>query len=427
MNRTERSLPRSFPFRFRFSLSAILFLAGVLLLFPFLLSCEKNEPNAFEGGSFLLTPENMQGFTVVRSDSASDLVVKESLRIAGPSRTATGKKVDLVTDWQRKGSFQEEPNRGSDAPAEDGGLELLVGLTSRTESEALLPELTDGDYYILRTVGQKILIASTSEALLSDAVDKFLSDYVSIEKGEVRIARKIDYQSDNYTFFRLARGGESRSGFVLPKDAGEPLFTAVRAIAKQMEKDYGCSFQIYREETLNSLQGMILVGKHDSALCQNILSTLEDTEGIVKYAGGQLIITGKTDGGRDRRAEPNFTPCCAPRRIPTARVAPTSACRGTFPSCVIGSRPRSPIFSADTKEAENSIATTEVQVTFAGVSTDLLERYAETLKKSGYSILWRSVQDNRSFLAENGKYRLQVNHSESLDTASVYILRKSSE
>lgn len=66
-------------------------------------------------------------------------------------------------------------------------------------------------------------------------------------------------------------------------------------------------------------------------------------------------------------------------------------------------------------------------MTFAGVSTDLLERYAETLKKSGYSILWRSVQDNRSFLAENGKYRLQVNHSESLDTASVYILRKSSE
>lgn len=56
MNRTERSLPRSFPFRFRFSLSAILFLAGVLLLFPFLLSCEKNEPNAFEGGQLPSDP-----------------------------------------------------------------------------------------------------------------------------------------------------------------------------------------------------------------------------------------------------------------------------------------------------------------------------------------------------------------------------------
>ena len=426
MNRTERSLPRSFPFRSRFPLSAILFLAGVLLLFPSLFSCEKSEPKAFEGGSFLLTPENMQGFTVVRSDSASDLVVKESLRICRTIADATGKKVDLVTDWQRKGSFQEEPNRGSDAPAEDGGLELLVGLTSRAESEALLPELTGGDYYLLRTVGRKILIASTSEALLSDAVDKFLSDYVSIEDGKVRIAQKIDYQSDNYTFFRLARGGESRSGFVLPKDAGEPLFTAVRAIAKQMEKDYGCSFQIYREETLNSLQGMILVGKYDSALCQNILSTLKDTEGIVKYAGGQLIITGKTDASVIAALSEFYA---------LLRATPDTDCTGypyvRLPGDVSllcnWEQTEIPYLLGGHKETENSIATTEVQVIFSGVSTDLLERYTETLKKSGYSVLWRSVQDNRSFLAENGKYRLQVNHSESLDTASVYILRKSSE
>ena len=397
-------------------LSLIFSLAAIFL--PLLLSsCQEEAPASFDGGSFLLRPEDMQGFTVVRSDSASDFVVRESLRICETISNATGKKVDLVTDWQREGATVP------DSASPEQPLELLMGLTSREESQALRPELIGGDHYLIRTEGRSILIVSTSEALLADAVDKFLTDFVQIRGDQVWIASNIDYRSEDYPFFSIVRGGESRCSFVLPKNAGGRLVAAVNYIASRLEADYGCRVLVYGETDLDTLQGMIVVGTAESLSDRLSIPKIDPDTGLVEFTGEQLIITGDSNETvlaalSEFYAALQNDPDTDLAGYPYARFNTEKAITCTW------ARSDIPYLLGGVKQEEEAIATAETRITFGNVSEPILDHYAELLQSEGYSVTWRTVGENRSFFAENVFYRLQVNHTSASSTATVYVLVK---
>lgn len=404
----------------RFGYFLLFLIVGISL--PLLLTaCEKQGGEAFEGGSFLLTSENMQGFTVVRSDGASDRVVKEALRICQTISDATGGKVELGTDWQRENGKESVGETGET----EEPLEVLVGITAREESQVLLPEfaLADGDFYLLRTVGRKILIAATSESLLADAVDEFLNKYVNVSAGRVQIARQIDRRSDNYPLFSVIRGGESSCGLVLSSHTDSAMEETAEYIAELLSAEYDGNFRVYSADRPDSLGGMIVVGKADDPHLAGAPALPEGADGMVKYEGDRLYIIGRTEETAAAALSEFYA---ALRKSSDADFSGRPYARYDKETVLsfAWSYDEIPYFVGGEKLSEESIATAETLITFGGISEGLLQKYTEILQKKGFEITWHSVGDNKSFYADNPAYRLQVNYTFASSTASVYILSK---
>ena len=145
-------------------LSVLLLVCTCLTLLP---ACN-GDPKDPEKPSLTLTEGGESLYTIVRSDStsASDVETQMCVDLTTAIKTVSGVQIEIETDYEDTvGQYADRP-------------EILVGMTNRPESAAAKEQITDENGYVIRVIGNKIVIFGNNANALTEAVTVFLSEYI---------------------------------------------------------------------------------------------------------------------------------------------------------------------------------------------------------------------------------------------------------
>lgn len=104
----------------------------------------------------------LERYTIVRGDNSGNGVLKAALNLRAAIRQRGGGTLTLSTDF-----------------SESAPLEILLGPTNRPESLQVQKELDSATQYIIRSVGDKIVLYAATQNNLYAAVERFVSDCIS--------------------------------------------------------------------------------------------------------------------------------------------------------------------------------------------------------------------------------------------------------
>ena len=136
---------------------------------------------------FAFVKDGASEFRIVRpaSDSSDETEAAKELR--KKTEEKTGYKMELYEDWYAK----------SQAPSK---YEILIGHTDLDESVAVNGEIDgeDGFFYVIRSVGDKIVLTGKSANMIRKGIDFILENYTD-ESGNIMIPHDINIKSEMYT------------------------------------------------------------------------------------------------------------------------------------------------------------------------------------------------------------------------------------
>lgn len=125
-------------------------------------------------------------YTLVRPDNAtSDIASAAKVVYDAMNALLDGTIMNYQTDFVYSGAPVLEK-------------EILVGETSRAESAAVYAELAkiNGNCYIIKAVGEKIVIAGTSTSMLNKAVEYFVNNYLTEKEGRITMSITEEHMSE---------------------------------------------------------------------------------------------------------------------------------------------------------------------------------------------------------------------------------------
>ena len=136
---------------------------------------------------FAFVKDGASEFRIVRpaSDSSDETEAAKELRKKIEEKT--GYKMELYEDWYAK----------SQAPSK---YEIRIGHTDLDESVAVNGEIDgeDGFFYVIRSVGDKIVLTGKSANMIRKGIDFILENYTD-ESGNIMIPHDINIKSEMYT------------------------------------------------------------------------------------------------------------------------------------------------------------------------------------------------------------------------------------
>ena len=136
---------------------------------------------------FAFVKDGASEFRIVRpaSDSSDETEAAKELRKKIEEKT--GYRMELYEDWYAK----------SQAPSK---YEILIGHTDLDESVAVNGEIDgeDGFFYVIRSVGDKIVLTGKSANMIRKGIDFILENYTD-ESGNIMIPHDINIKSEMYT------------------------------------------------------------------------------------------------------------------------------------------------------------------------------------------------------------------------------------
>lgn len=174
-----------------------LILALLMLLFAFTACQNDSDEGDSEGENVAALPEDeviklvnggISDYVITRGDIAEQSEIDAAILLRNAINDATDAGISISTDWYKKGEEEKIPTK-----------EILVGQTNREESIAAEAELGEQGY-IIRAVGEKIVILGDSTLGTYRAVEYFINTHIrsySGEAGDLRIIRALN-QSGTY-------------------------------------------------------------------------------------------------------------------------------------------------------------------------------------------------------------------------------------
>jgi hypothetical protein len=121
-------------------------------------------------------------YKIIRGDSCEKYVTEGAVFLNKALSRLTGTEIAIATDWEKGADESEIASRK----------EILVGMTNRQESKSAYSAL-EGDDYIVRADGNKIVIAASGEAALDEAIKNFLGNYLGYSKLDVSAQRANEF------------------------------------------------------------------------------------------------------------------------------------------------------------------------------------------------------------------------------------------
>ncbi len=160
-------------------------------------------------------------YTIVRPDTATPVNIRAAVMINNVAK-ANGIK-STISDWGDKSADAKEILVGKTKFFPEGALEGID--TSRLGPNG----------FVIKTFGEKILIAASNDKALLDAAEYFIENHFDIAGGKTSMPKDYFYISSNGLFLsELSLGGVDVSDYALSCDAGmeEPL-----SYVKELVKD----------------------------------------------------------------------------------------------------------------------------------------------------------------------------------------------
>ena len=141
-------------------------------------------------------------YIIMRSDNApsGSAETKAAIALRAAIKAATGVELTMKTDWDKEGNIPTDTK------------EILIGATNRPESAAVLEGLGE-DQYVIRMIGNRLVINATSDEAITMAVERFAAELLGYDSEAGTYAKNTlslpaDYStSGEYSFQIVARQG----------------------------------------------------------------------------------------------------------------------------------------------------------------------------------------------------------------------------
>lgn len=170
--------------------------------------------------------------------------------------------------------------------ASTGGKEILVGLTDRSESVGAAKELRADDY-VIRVMGDKLVILGGSPDMTAKAVERFTALYFSAPQTSLILESDYLYvEKGSYALESVSIGdGELKDYSIVYGENGE---VSAAFLQERIRELYGYSLPLTSDRADPS-DKEILVGATNRS--ESELS-LPDGEYAVRQSGGRIVIAG---------------------------------------------------------------------------------------------------------------------------------------
>ena len=179
--------------------------------------------------------------------------------------------------------------RSDKSYANDGKLEVLIGMTGKDASEKSRESLGTYLDYTVSVIDGSIVINSHSPERLDEAVDYFVSrikligdSVVYLPENKENIGKYTEYPAPDVDIAGVAL---SEFSFVYPKDASIYELDAIRMMIDWIGNNTGAIIDM-RDDSTESEQHEILMGKTSREASEQIFSTLAQNEYLFKVVGG---------------------------------------------------------------------------------------------------------------------------------------------
>ncbi len=214
-----------------------LLLAFVIIVLMGLVSCDNENDDARKEESDMLTllADGMTDYTLIHSDSASEMVFEAVSNLCSSFTEQFGIAPDMRSDWTKE---------GEKIPA--GTREILIGATNRPESAKAMKALKD-ESFLIKVYGERIAIVANSDAMLAEALNYFFEDYIASATNKVELSKKLTYIGRACEYAPIIDNGDGTvtlklKHFVVTYDnANEQIFvpSVAQAFASRASELYG--------------------------------------------------------------------------------------------------------------------------------------------------------------------------------------------
>ena len=268
---------------------------SLLLALIFLTSCagdvevphtcgEDTAEQTEDGGIFVELAEHVliadatsYAYTLVRATDANTHIIDCFRSINRKLKEFTGTDHLGSDDWLMP---------GTDA---DGRFEILLGNTARAESAEVLDAIGIDDYAIVK-VNNKIVIAAHTKDRLSEAVERFVNELLTVEgEGDdlkVFFTENVWVKGNKSALFD-AENPLSDYRIVCRQDSTDAM-SAATTLQKNLKKAYGTELPIATDDEPET-EKEIIVGRCSRPLSQKYL-TAPSTDYYIVNEGKQLLI-----------------------------------------------------------------------------------------------------------------------------------------
>lgn len=121
---------------------------------------------------YTIIENGASSFTIVRSDSASDIITQAAINLRKAIDAKFGCTMSIATDWVKR-----------DDPIPTDTCEILIGKTNRPESAAAAEALGAGEFIVDVVSPNRIVILGYSDEATVAAANAFLAQYVNTAEG----------------------------------------------------------------------------------------------------------------------------------------------------------------------------------------------------------------------------------------------------
>ena len=187
------------------------------------------------------TSWTLADFQLVRSDNASDDIIRAVTNLNQIFKTRLGTSLTIKTDLHDK---------------DEAACEILIGMTERTQSKELLSELGEQEY-VIQTVstdaGMKIVIGGKEDAITQYAVERFIEmlnqNLVEGDDGKVNTLN-LRGEAD----FVLTEDEVSQLAILVPSGSNTLVINAVRNLWKTVRTVGGSGVELVQLDADASIE-----------------------------------------------------------------------------------------------------------------------------------------------------------------------------
>ena len=246
-----------------------LFLIAMTLLFATLIGCSGNqgkhadtgEGTDADDGRTRIVSAGKARYTLVYPDNPTATTKAAVDKLVEAVADATGVTLETKTDYLKRGAVYDSSS-----------LEILLGRTDYGETDEALREIASNQF-VIRRVGNKIVIASPKDEHLEAAVEYFIgcmtADTLLTHENGSKTLLLTEYTSPPLTDEVVRINGRELSEFsIVYTDAEAGYSDAAIRLRDVIEKAFGVRLNIYVDGYRDESDAEILVGKTNRSVSQ---------------------------------------------------------------------------------------------------------------------------------------------------------------
>lgn len=238
-------------------------------------------------------------YTLIRPEKAPTELIYATVNLRKQINSYLGDfSLPITDDWVKGGVLPEEVLNAK---------EILVGNTNRPESAQAL-EGVDSTSYVIKIIGNKIVINAEKTSILFEAIDYFCSEFVNITDNTLIIPANLNYVSDPVPQIDFIKNNEQSVKVIYLDSLDNSLNSSNKndrldldviyaknlrdTINKYCGVKFGLSTDWYKTGTDISGEKEILVGNTSREETMQFLLTLNYNQYGFAVIGNKIVVAG---------------------------------------------------------------------------------------------------------------------------------------